>query len=67
MLGVGDKLFKNKASAALREEMLEDRAVVIVSHAEAQIKALCTSALLLSVDTKCLVGTVEEVLAQYNS
>ena len=67
VLGVGDKLFKDKASAALREEMLEDRAVVIVSHAEAQIKALCTSALLLSVDTKCLVGTVEEVLAQYNS
>ena len=67
VLGVGDKLFKNKASAALREEMLEDRAVVIVSHAEAQIKALCTSALLLSADTKCLVGTVEEVLAQYNS
>ena len=67
VLGVGDKLFKNKASAALREKMSEDRAVVIVSHAEAQIKALCTSALLLSVDTKCLVGTVEEVLAQYNS
>ena len=66
VLGVGDKLFKDKASAALREEMSEDRAVVIVSHAETQIKTLCTRALLLSADTECLVGTVEEVLAQYN-
>jgi lipopolysaccharide transport system ATP-binding protein len=66
VLGVGDKLFKDKASAALREEMSEDRAVVIVSHAETQIKTLCTRALLLSADTECLVGTVEEVLAHYN-
>ena len=66
VLGVGDKLFKDKASAALREEMSEDRAVVIVSHAETQIKTLCTRALLLSADTECLVGAVEEVLAQYN-
>ena len=66
VLGVGDKLFKDKASSALREEMSEDRAVVIVSHAEAQIKTLCTNALLLSANTECLVGTVEEVLAQYN-
>ena len=66
VLGVGDKLFKDKASAALREEMSGDRAVVIVSHAEAQIKTLCTSALLLSADTKFPVGTVEEALAHYN-
>ena len=66
VLGVGDKLFKDKASAALREEMSEDRAVVIVSHAETQIKTLCTRALLLSADTECLVGTMEEVLAHYN-
>ena len=46
--------------------MSGDRAVVIVSHAEAQIKTLCTSALLLSADTKFPVGTVEEALAHYN-
>ena len=66
ILSVGDQLFRDKASAALREEMSEDRAVVIVSHAEAQIKTLCTSALLLTTDTKSSVGNVEEVLAQYN-
>ena len=66
VLGVGDQLFRDKASAALREEMSEDRAAVIVSHAEAQIKALCTSALWLSGDAKCSVGSVEEMLAEYN-
>ena len=66
VLGVGDKLFKDKASAALREEMSDDRAVVIVSHAEAQIKTLCTSALWLNADAKCSVGSVEGVLAQYS-
>ena len=66
VLGVGDKLFKNKASAALREKMSEDRAVVIVSHAEAQMRALSTKMLWLGGDGRRAVGDVDEIFALYN-
>jgi len=66
VLGVGDKLFKDKASAALRKEMLEDRAVVIVSHAEAQMRALSTRMLWLGGDGKSAVGDVDEIFALYD-
>jgi ABC-type polysaccharide/polyol phosphate transport system ATPase subunit len=66
VLGVGDQLFRDKASAALREEMSEDRAVVIVSHAEAQMRALSTKMLWLGGDGKRAVGDVDEIFALYN-
>ncbi len=66
VLGVGDKLFKDKANAALREEMLDDRAVVIVSHAEAQMRALSTKMLWLGGDGKSAVGDVDEIFSLYN-
>jgi lipopolysaccharide transport system ATP-binding protein len=66
VLSVGDQLFRDKASAALREEMSEDRAVVIVSHSEAQMRALSTKMLWLGGDGKRAVGEVDEIFALYN-
>lgn len=66
VLGVGDQIFRDKATAALREEMSEDRAVVIVSHAEAQMRALSTKMLWLGSDGQRAVGDVDEIFALYN-
>ena len=38
-LSVGDAFFRDKARAALEGELMADRAVVLVSHAEPQIQA----------------------------
>ena len=38
VLSVGDQAFRLKATAALKDQMTEDRGVVIVSHAEQQIE-----------------------------
>jgi ABC-type polysaccharide/polyol phosphate transport system ATPase subunit len=46
--------------------MSEDRAVVIVSHSEAQMRALSTKMLWLGGDGKRAVGEVDEIFALYN-
>ena len=42
VLSVGDQRFRVKAREALRSQFAEDRAAVIVSHAEQQLKLLCS-------------------------
>ena len=45
VLSVGDNDFRLKAMAALKDQMRKDRGIVIVSHAEQQIKNLCSNAI----------------------
>jgi len=45
VLSVGDNAFRLKAMAALKDQMTKDRGIVIVSHAEQQIKNLCSNAI----------------------
>jgi len=45
VLSVGDNDFRLKAMAALKHQMRKDRGIVIVSHAEQQIKNLCSNAI----------------------
>ena len=66
-LGVGDVAFKEKAQDALEGQMTEDRAVVIVSHAPGQIRALCSRAVWLAEDGLQAEGDPADVLAQYNA
>ena len=47
VLSVGDNAFRSKAMAALKDQMTKDRGIVIVSHAEQQIKNLCSNAIWL--------------------
>ena len=64
-LGVGDAVFREKARAALLNELTPDRAVVLVSHAEAQVKSLCTRAVLLGEGSILSSGEPTAVLADY--
>lgn len=64
-LGVGDTIFREKARAALSNELTDDRAVVLVSHAEAQIKSLCTSAVFLGEGAIISAGDPGAVLSDY--
>lgn len=64
-LGVGDAVFREKARAALLKELTDDRAVVLVSHAEAQIKSLCTSAVFLGEGAVISAGEPRAVLSDY--
>ncbi|MDG2461711.1 MAG: ATP-binding cassette domain-containing protein [Luminiphilus sp.] len=64
-LGVGDVVFREKARAALLSELHGDRAVVLVSHAEAQIQSLCTSAVLLGEGGVLSAGEPSAVLSDY--
>lgn len=66
VLSVGDQAFRLRATAALKDQMTADRAVVIVSHAEQQIKNLCSSAIWLHEAGVAAAGTPEAVLQQYN-
>ena len=66
VLSVGDQAFRLKATAALKDQMTEDRGVVIVSHAEQQIKNLCGSAAWLREAGVAITGTSDHVFQQYN-
>ena len=66
-LGVGDAAFREKAQDALQGQLTEDRAVVIVSHAPGQIRALCGRAIWLGEGGLQAEGDPADVLAQYNA
>ena len=64
-LSVGDALFRDKARVALEKEFTEHRAVVLVSHAEQQVKRLCDRAILLDQGKIVAGGLPSAVLAAY--
>ena len=65
-LAVGDTVFKEKAQKSLKGQMTEERGIVIVSHAPAQITLLCGRAIWLDEGGVALDGTPDDVLASYN-
>ena len=64
VLSVGDQAFRLKARQAL-SKLSEDRAVVIVSHAEFTIQALCTRVIWLNNGRFEKEGSATEVLTAY--
>ena len=66
VLSVGDQTFKLKATAALKDQMTEDRGIVIVSHAEQQIKNLCDNAIWLDDARVAASGMPEDVFQLYH-
>ena len=62
VLAVGDVQFRSKARTALQQQFSDRSAVVLVSHAEAQVKSLCDSAVLLSKDGILMSGSPADVL-----
>ena len=65
VLSVGDNAFRSRAIAALKDQMTKDRGVVIVSHAEQQIKNLCNNAIWLQGGRIAEQGEPELVLQGY--
>ena len=64
-LSVGDTFFRDKAREALQEKLTEERAVVLVTHGEQQVRRLCGRAVLLEGGTMLADGAPDEVLAEY--
>ena len=65
ILGVGDTAFRSKAREALKQQLTEERSVVIVSHADSQIKSLCERAVWLDAGGIKIAGDPETVLGAY--
>ena len=66
-LSVGDAFFREKARSALQQEFLENRAVVLVSHAEPQIKQLSSRVVLLEKGKIRSEGGPDSVLEEYTA
>lgn len=64
-LSVGDAFFREKARSALQQEFHENRAVVLVSHAEPQIKQLSSRVVLLEKGKILSDGDPDSVLEEY--
>lgn len=65
VLSVGDQRFRVKAREALKSQFSEDRAAVIVSHAEQQLKLLCSRVVWLGQSGIQRDGEPEGVLSAY--
>ena len=67
ILGVGDAPFRAKTREALDQQLSKERSVVLVSHADAQIKSLCDRAVWLDAGGIKLAGDPDSVLDAYNA
>lgn len=65
VLSVGDQAFRGKARQALKSQFSEDRAAVIVSHTEQQLKMLCSRVVWLGQSGIQLEGDPAAVLGAY--
>ena len=65
VLAVGDQRFKKKASVALKEKIMSDQTVVLVSHSNAAIHDLCNRVLLLDAGRVAALGGTEQVMRLY--
>lgn len=67
VLAVGDTEFQKKSGAALRERIQNGTTVVFVSHADAQVHAICDQALWIEHGRSVMQGPVDTVLAAYHA
>ena len=67
VLSVGDQGFRLKAREALESQFSEERAAVIVSHAEQHLKNLCSRVVWLDNSGIKAEGSAQETLAAYSS
>ncbi len=67
VLGVGDAAFVKKSTAALKEKVQSEKAVVIVSHAPATIRKMCDRAVWIDRGVTQCEGSAEQVLKAYQT
>jgi lipopolysaccharide transport system ATP-binding protein len=64
-LGVGDVEFSKKSTKVVREKLLSNQTVVLVSHQAEVIQELCNRAVWIEDGVSRVVGTPEEVISAY--
>ena len=65
VLGVGDRDFRIKSTNAMREKIQSDKTVVVVSHSEPLVRAICNRVVWIENGSVMAQGDVEEVLERY--
>jgi len=65
ILGVGDAEFKEKSNRAIKEKLLSEQTIVLVSHYAETIKTLCNKALWIENGFKMMFGDSSEVVDAY--
>jgi ABC-type polysaccharide/polyol phosphate transport system ATPase subunit len=64
-LSAGDARFKKKATAKMSELVAQARTMILVSHALATVKEMCTDAIWLDKGQLMMRGTAEDVVNAY--
>lgn len=65
VLGVGDEEFRQKSAAALKDKIVSDKSVVIVSHSAPSMKELCDRVIWIEEGVNRAEGSPEEVFKEY--
>jgi len=65
VLGVGDVQFKKKSMAVMKEKLLSDQTIVLVSHDAGTIKNLCNRAVWIEDGVTVMNGASDEVVTAY--
>jgi len=65
VLGVGDVEFKEKSAEALRQKILSDKSVVLVSHSPNRVRKLCDRLVWIEDGQTRATGAVDDILGQY--
>lgn len=65
VLSVGDHFFQAKCMSAINDLMSRGTTILLVSHAQATVKALCKSAILFNKGELVLQGDCDEVMDRY--
>jgi len=67
VLGVGDTEFKKQSAEAMKEKILSNKTIVIVSHDDKTLKDLCDRILWINANGMCSEGNVDDMLGAYQS
>lgn len=65
VLSVGDHFFQAKCMSAINELMAQGTTILLVSHSQATVKALCKSAILFNKGELVLFGDCDSVMDRY--
>ncbi len=66
VFAVGDKMFREKSSAKMKELFQSGKSIIFASHSDEQIRQFCNRAIFID-DSRIVVdGTVDEALNAYN-
>ena len=67
VLGVGDIDFRNKSMAVMKEKLLSDQTIVLVSHSSQIVKNFCNRVIWIEDGVSKMDGNSKEVVDTYES